>query len=454
MWYCRVDVHTHIHRYVHLMWYCRVDVHTHIHRYVHLIWYFRVDKDTHTQTIDILSSDFTVRGHLVAGTPFLTEAKVRELIDRTKDEGNGDYKELTNELWVVFSSPDTLNLSFLLPNGERPDICSETGITVDVKSVHSVYALLLSVEVGSISNALVNAMDMYGSQLQRNKVLKIQQPLNHIVVLLENPLLHSPEFIQAFPKLLQGIAGLPVERKVALVQWYSHYSADELSKLLSSLQQLITLQLLFSEDSEHPRLYIPQTDPAIASATSVMTIFYFANLVKAKREGQVRPLSQTLSSVAAKPEPEFLQGEYIEFEQLLFRLKVHPATVLATGVPLSEFENEELNNRVNMGIDYQRFTGNSSGDRVFSFLEHPFILNAANKVERILRDNIVSQYHERHRTMVHAVLTGVPDIPFLLLRIDRENIVSDALVQVCAESLARLLVHAALISLPPCLGPA
>ncbi len=348
----------------------------------------------------------------------------------SRKDGSGDYKELTNELWLVFSSPGTLNRSFLLPEDGRPDLCLETGISVDVTSVRNVYARLFSLEVNSISNALINAMDMYGNELQRNKLLRIEQPLNHCVVLLENPLLHSPEFLKAFTKLLQGIASLPVERKVSLVQWYSHYSVKELNRLLSSLQQLITLQLLFSDDSDHFRMYIPQTDPAIAAATAVMTIVFFANLVKAKREGQVRPLSESLSSVAAQQEPEFLQGDYMEYEQLLFRLKVHPATVLSPALPLADFENEELNKRVNMSVDYQRFAGNSGADRIFSFQEFPFVLNAANKVERLLRDNIIRQFHERHRTIMHAVLTGVPDIPFLLLRVDRNSIVSDALVQV------------------------
>lgn len=352
-----------------------------------------------------------------------------------KGEGAGDYKELTNDLWVVFSSPETLNRSFLLPKEGRPEVCSETGISVDVKSVRDSYAMLFSVEENSISNALINAMDMYSSQLQRNKLLKVQESLNHYVVLLENPLLHSPEFIKAFPKLLQGIVALPVERKLSLVQWYSHYPAEKLNELLSSLQQLITLQLLFSEDSDHPRMYIPQTDTAITSATAVMSILYFANLVKTSREGQMRPLNELLSSIAAKPEPDFLHGDYTEYEQLLFRLKIHPANSLSTTVPLSDFENEELNNRVHMGIDYQRFAGSTSEEKVFSFLEFPFVLNAANKVERLLRDNIVRQYNERRMTMLHAVLTGVPDIPFLLLRIDRDNIVSDALVQVCTHRL-------------------
>ena len=145
----------------------------------------------------------------------------------------------------------------------------------------------------------------------------------------------------------------------------------------------------------------------------------------------MRPMSEELSSVAAKPKPEFMQTDDAEYEKLLCRLKIHPANALKVPIPFGEFLNEELNGRIHMGIDYQReYQTLTNGERAFSFLEHPFVLSTDNKVEKMFRDNLFNQYSERQRTLVHSVLTGVPDLPFLLLRIDRSNIVSDALVQV------------------------
>ena len=365
--------------------------------------------------------------------PYLTEAKVKEMIEKAESSRLGDYKELTNNIWLVFSSPDSLNKSFLLPKGEeeRAEACKASNITVDVGAVRRTFASLFSLELESVRNTMVNAMEVYCSQLQREKAFTLKQPLNHFVVLFENPLLHSPEFMKAFPKLLQVVAKLPVQRKELLVHWYSYYSAEELRTILSSLQQLITLQLLFSDDDDHPRAYIPQSDPAIVSATKTMTILCFANLLKGKREGRVRPMSRHLSSVAAKTKSELMQMEDSEYEQLLFRMKVHPANATSTPIPFAEFLNEELNSRVNMGIDYQRdYVSGVNGEKNFSFIEYPFILNAANKVEKLFRDNLVSQFGERQRTLFHAVLTGVPDIPFLMLRVDRNNMLSDTLVQV------------------------
>lgn len=357
-----------------------------------------------------------------------------ELIEKAERSGRQDYKDLTNTIWLVFSNPESLNRSFLLTKEEEKptEACREPQISVDLGAVRRTYDSLFSLELDSVKNAMVNAMDMYCSQLQREKSFALKQSLNHFVILLENPLLHSPEFMKAFPKLLQAITGLPVERKELLIHWYSHYPAEELHGMLSSLQQMVTLQLLFSDDSDHHRMYIPQSDSAITSACGTMMIFFFADLLKAKREGDMRPMSGKLSSVAAKTKPRFMESEDSVFEQLLSRLKVHPANTIKAPIPITEFQNEELNNRVNMGMDYQRYMsgGPGSSEPTFSFIEHPFILTAANKVEKLFRDNLVSQFGERQRTFFHAVLTGIPDIPFLMLRIDRNNMVQDTLVQV------------------------
>lgn len=113
-------------------------------------------------------------------------------------------------------------------------------------------------------------------------------------------------------------------------------------------------------------------------------------------------------------------------------LQVHPVNVLEPVLMWEEFLNEELNNRVNMALDYRFYSDHDpfTNERHFSFLEHPFILNTANKVEKLLRDNLLSHFSERQRTYVHSFLTGVRDTPFLHLHISREDIVSDTLSQV------------------------
>ncbi len=361
-------------------------------------------------------------------TPYLDEAVIRECIDKAKQKGDPNYRDLSTKIWIVFSSIESLNRSFVLPESDRSEICKSTGIHVDLKAVRRAYATLFELALDRVTNTMVNAIDMYRNTFRMGS--QGNRPLNHLVILMENPLLHSPEFLKAFPKILQSVASLSVPDMALLIEWYSHYSTEELTDLVSSLQQLVTIQLLFSDDSEHTRHYIPQSDSAVTAASSALTVFYFANLLKAKQEGKMKLLNPSLLSVAAKQKADFMHEEETPYEQLLSKFKVHPALLVSPPIELSEFVNEELNSRVNMMLDYHRDARDATDGAEFSFIRIPFVLNTANKMEKMIRDNLVNMYSERHRAVIHSILTGVPDIPFLLLRINRDNIVSDALVQV------------------------
>lgn len=360
----------------------------------------------------------------------MSEAIVNDLIEKAQSAGDGDYKLLTNHIWIVFSSPECLNRSFQLPEDKQTDINTSTRITVDIQAVRRTYNTLSSLGVDRIVNTMGNAIDMYHSSLRRDRVFKTKEPLSHFVILFENPLLQSPELLKAFSNFLSTVISLPIPQKENLIRWYASYSLEELQFLLSSVHQLITLRLLFSEEQSEHRYYIPQLDPAVSAATHGMDILFFANLLKAKQAGYMKELGNGLNSAVALTKPEFMRAEDKWYCQLMAKLKVHPALVIKWPIDHTEFVNEELNNRVSMSIDYQRDFHSDRNDESFSFLEHPFILNTANKMEKLLRDNLVSMYSERQRALVHTMITGVPDIPFLILRVSRDDIVSSALVQV------------------------
>lgn len=233
-------------------------------------------------------------------------------------------------IWLVFGDPEALNHSFLLPEPQGVKVVENAAgkknekITVDVEAVRRTYEVLLGLEVPTITNALENAMLVYSSALARNKQLCQVEPLNHLVLLLENPQLHSPEFTASSGKLLAAVAGLHIQQKEMLVRFYATYPAARLQEMVANFQQLITMQLLFSDDE--PKLHggrnLPQQDPLIVSSTKVMMLFFFANLLMSQRSGVVRPMSSRMSSVAANPKPRFLDVVDSEFDQLLVRLKV------------------------------------------------------------------------------------------------------------------------------------
>lgn len=347
---------------------------------------------------------------------------------------NGQHKGLTSSLWNVFSSPQLLNNSFLMSEtslDEVPQVCHKTGILVDVPSVRRVYEQLFKSDVNAIINTLANVMDSYCTIVARDESLRNSAPLNHVVIIFENPLLHSPEFLErAYPQFLKMIMSLSINQKASLIEWYASYSLEDLSKLISSLRQLILVTTLNQDDST----IALQSNTAIASATHTLMLFYIANLLIAKRNNSLRPHSSNLHSSIATSLPEVVAARKLNiFQILLSKFDVHPAEVLHLPIPFEEFTLEFVNSSVDMAIDYRRQKHKflEDGSHMFSFLDHPFVLSTANKVETIRLDHNFKMFNERQRTLFHTVLTGIPDLPFLVLQIDRHDIVNDALAQVC-----------------------
>lgn len=296
--------------------------------------------------------------------------------------------------------------------------------------------MLLELKVESIINSLVNAVNSYCSSIKHFSLSII--PLNHIVILLENPLFDSPEFLECSSKVLSVVTLLSLNQKADLIRWYSKYPVEKITALVTSLQQILTISALKIEDHSKSPL---QLDPAVISSTHVMMIFYIANLVMSN--GSNRPHSENLLSTLCVPIPEEIQGKTLNtYEMLLLKCKVHPAEVCNPPIKLTDFINEYVNNGLNMLTDYKKqsqrlSTGNSRPlMKSFSFLDHPYILDPANKVEKLYFDNQLSMMNERHRALFHVIISGVPDIPFLLLRVDRNNLVSDTLAQVCTCTLS------------------
>lgn len=305
-----------------------------------------------------------------------------------------------------------------------------TGILVDVQEVREMYRLLYQLDIPAVTNTLSNVMDTYCTTILGSEELRTYSPLNHVVTILENPLLHSPEFLdRAYPQFLKIVLSLSVSQKASLIEWYSSYPIKDLMEFIGSLKQLILVNLLNQDDLG---TYI-QSNTAVASATHTLMLFYVAVLVIAKKEGGLRPHSTELLSSIATPLPEPLAVRKLNiFQILLSKFDVHPSELIHSPIPLEEFILELVNTEVEMVIDYkrQRSKFSDDGSQIFSFLDHHFVLNTANKVETLHLDHNYRMFNERQRTLFNTVLTGIPDLPFLILRIDRHDIVNDALAQV------------------------
>lgn len=98
-------------------------------------------------------------------------------------------------------------------------------------------------------------------------------------------------------------------------------------------------------------------------------------------------------------------------------------------IPFEDFINEPLNDNLDVELDYINYRAESKNK--FSFVPYNFILTTASKHSSMYFDNRIRMLQERRtaffmQTLVH----GGPPNPFLRVRVRRDHIVDDALVNV------------------------
>lgn len=97
-------------------------------------------------------------------------------------------------------------------------------------------------------------------------------------------------------------------------------------------------------------------------------------------------------------------------------------------IPFPDFYNEPLSDVIEMDKDYTHFKNRDSSNR-FSFLNHPFILTPFTRSLGLYYDNRIRMFSERRVSIFQSVV-GNPTSPYLRLRVKRDRIIEDALVEV------------------------
>ncbi|XP_072040522.1 ubiquitin-protein ligase E3A-like [Amphiura filiformis] len=405
----------------------------------------------------------------------LTEQMVLDLIDQCKKDEN--FSPLVRMIGEVFSDWRLLNKSFLLekvPDEPPPDkqlsqkewnraqqeeekeadeSSSNPGssnaqtstkrteyvnLTVDIPSVQRTFAALYAVSEQRVMNALLTAVISL-SQMVEIDVRWVPMfatdadHLNCIIVMMENNMLQSPEYLDvAFPSFCRALGHLPLPAQARLAKIWSRFPAANLLKKLECLQQLITFKVLSDHGGIIPtRTYI-NDDDSICSATKVMRIIYYASVV-----GGV--LSRPTSSIAAEEEIDFQEVLGAIAHENKENKKIPPEDPLASQlkvsvldsrkplIAFSEFYNEPLNDQIAMEQDFTCYKKESEGR--FSFLNFPFILTPASKNLGLYYDNRIRMHNERRLTLLSSIVQGDQYNPYLKLKVRRDHVVDDALVR-------------------------
>jgi ubiquitin-protein ligase E3 A len=110
---------------------------------------------------------------------------------------------------------------------------------------------------------------------------------------------------------------------------------------------------------------------------------------------------------------------------LAAELGVHVLDCRKPYLPFSEFYNEPLSDGVEMDRDFANYKSELGK---FCFMHYPFILTPATKMMGLYFDNRIRMYSERRISILQSV-TGQPSNPYLRLKVRRDHIIDDALVE-------------------------
>ncbi|CAD7081216.1 unnamed protein product [Hermetia illucens] len=410
---------------------------------------------------------------------YLDETKILEILEICSEEKS--YAELIRSIGEVFLCADALSKSFRrqpsatiddmlqkapsdLKSMKKEDLRTLEGdldkdedssadkeeilplhhTTVDLPSLRRTLPKLFKL-VPSIYELLNNALKPMAAALSidlriNKKAEDIEKNL-HVVVLVFELISTAPsEFLEeALPDVCKAASHLPVWAQARLAWIWAEHCKLNLRNLLQTLQQLISLKVIsenFTRDSAI------QDNLVITCTTKVLKIVYYANILAGKLESpKLREEESADTSLPSILEEDSLFN-YTSSKQsrpscledkLSIELGVSVLDCRIPLLPFEEFYNEPLSDAIEMDSDYLNYKNLSSetareGNK-FSFMLYSFILTPATKIIALYYDSRIRMYSERRISIFQTQLGGQSPNPYLKLKVRREQIIDDALVE-------------------------
>ncbi|GFG33317.1 hypothetical protein Cfor_09976 [Coptotermes formosanus] len=423
--------------------------------------------------------------------PYITEEKLLKILETCKQ--GSSYSLLIRTLGEVYSSADSLSQSFLkqhpdspidamldkapkdLKNLKKEDVrtmegdldkdedsqevneeggeCSGSSqswkssspsddLKVDIPSLRRAYKALFEVPGNVFESALVHALRTLSGNLEldlrlfgRAKTDNAEELLNVFVIVLEIPALGSSEYLEmALPFICKAASHLPLKLQARLAQIWARHCRSRLKGMLEALQQLVTLKIFSSQFS---RDYCVQDEETITAPTKLMKVLYYANILAGEldppelrqEDCSAATDDSLLSNISGNKNPRPPQHE----DPLGAELQVNVLDSRCPYLPFTEFYNELLSDTIEMDKDFAYYksesaTSSSQQTKKFSFMNYAFILTPATKTLGLYYDNRIRMYSERRMSFFHSVV-GQPTNPYLRLKVRRDHIIDDALVE-------------------------
>lgn len=339
-----------------------------------------------------------------------TESEAPKLSDKERRQATSDEKEADETLCKCKSS--------------RVDL------QVDIESVQRTYKSLYSLGEDRIENALHNAIISVSQMAEVD--IRFHQEFQHnasylncFLIIFENHMLQSAENLEkAFPSICHTMSLLPLQAQASLTRFWSGFPAASLKKKLEGLQQLITFKVL-SRQIEPFLSSLNEADD-ITSATKLMKLVYYASIMGGELE---------VTSVGTSSLRELLDATDTETtgnvrdDPLAKDLGINLLDCRKPLIPFEDFYNEPLSDHLEVDRDFTNYKKTEEQDS-FAFLNYPFILTPSTKSMGLFYDNRIRMFEEQRMTVLNSLIQGEQYNPFLKIKVKRDQVVEDALVQV------------------------
>lgn len=363
-------------------------------------------------------------------------------LDAMLEKAPSDLKNLKKEdLRALENDPD--KDEDCLASKEEPPQPHFT--SVDLPSLKRAVKKLF--EISLIFDPLNTALQNLGTSLSceirlLTKKETIEEIITVFVIVFE--LIHNgaSEFLEvALPSICSACAHLPIWAQSRLASIWAEHCKEDLRQILINLQQLVTLQVI---QGDYYGDYHIQSNEIVANATKVMKIVYYANMLAGDIEPTKFREEEPAYNMSLSPEEIHIlrynhwpisrasKSQPIAHDPLATELGISILDCRKPLMPFEEFYNETLSDNVEMAHDYLNYTKNSMNlsepNSHFSFmLGYSFILTTATKTQGLFYGNRVRMFTERR--LSEFQFTGHSPSPYLKLKVRRDHIIDDALVE-------------------------
>ena len=301
----------------------------------------------------------------------------------------------------IFSDPDSLAARFAtggdMGDGDTPAL----GRPLDSEAIDAAFAELAvcGEEDEAMTETFVAAATVAADCLQR-----AAEPVVTLLLLLHAPVVTEgvTDDVQALlGKLCGAAAALPLSGRRQLVAWFrgDECSGERLDTWLKGLQQFITISVYQAEEATAAELQ------GVTDAIRLMALMHAAN-----EECHKVPFTDFYND--AVNEELFSIQKNVDFVRRTYRDWGRDSTA-----------REQQRAQLSGGAE----EGPGEEWQPASYVSYPFILNPSIK-SMVLRVDASAQQDREARANVMGVLMGTV-LPYMVLRVRRENIVEDTMRQ-------------------------